>query len=78
MEKLFAAFHDVFPNLTQAELTPETLLADIDDWDSMNNVTLMLVLERDFGVSLADVEVTGKTQVAELIALLQERGAWSA
>ncbi|AVH61055.1 acyl carrier protein [Streptomyces dengpaensis] len=36
----------------EAGLTPATLLADIEGWDSVNQMRLLLHLERDLAASL--------------------------
>ena len=45
---------------TDSVLTPDTVLADLDEWDSLAQMATMSFLNRNFGI---------KTNIAELAAL---------
>ena len=54
-------------------LTPETTAADVENWDSLNNIRLMAQIESEFGMRFTTSELTGLKNVGELVAILQAR-----
>lgn len=53
-------------------ITPETTAADVDTWDSMNHVRLIVAMEQDFGISMPMEQVSGLQNVGEMVALVDE------
>jgi len=51
-------------------LTEATTADDVDEWDSLNHVKLMIALEADFGIRFATSEITAPNNVGELIDLI--------
>jgi acyl carrier protein len=47
--KLTAVFRDVFDE-DQLQLTPETTADDVDGWDSLTHIRLVLAVSKAFGV----------------------------
>ncbi len=58
-------FHD--PSL---EIGPETTARDIEEWDSLNHVTLILAIETHFGVRFRLHEVAELQSVGQLFDLI--------
>ena len=54
-------------------LTPETTAADVENWDSLNNIRLMAQIESEFEMRFTTFELTGLKNVGELVAILQAR-----
>ena len=54
-------------------VTPETTAADIENWDSLNNIRLMAQIESEFEMRFTTFELTGLKNVGELVAILQAR-----
>ena len=52
-------------------LTPETTAADVENWDSLNNIRLMAQIESEFEMRFTTFELTGLKNVGELVAILQ-------
>lgn len=61
-----------------ANLSPELRLGDIGGWDSMNAVTFTFELETAFDVTLGETTFTANQTIADVLAVLRERGAASA
>ncbi len=54
--RLEACFLTVFPDLPRAQVAAATMTS-VEEWDSVISVTLLSVVEEEFGVSLgSDVE----------------------
>lgn len=69
-EKLTAIFRDVFDD---EDLTPRPEMSadDVEDWDSLSHIRLMLSVEKTFGVRFSTVELGGLKTVGDLAALVQ-------
>lgn len=55
------------------EVTPDATFAQLD-LDSLGIVEFALVAEKEFGVALAEDDVTPKARVADAVALLTAKG----
>ena len=68
-EKLQTVFRDVFED-DELEINAETTAADIEGWDSLAHVTLMINVEKRFGVKFRSSEVARLKRVGELMDLV--------
>lgn len=67
--KLQQVFQDVFDDST-IEIRPEMTARDLDGWDSLNHLRLILAVERAFKLRLPSTKVSGLKNVGELIDLI--------
>lgn len=51
----------------------ETTADDVDGWDSLAHVRLLMNIEREFGVSMTDEAVERVSNVGELARFVQRR-----
>lgn len=65
---------DIF-GIDDVQLHPETTAADVENWDSLNNIRLMAEVESEFGMRFTTAELTGLKNVGELVAILAARSA---
>jgi acyl carrier protein len=65
-------FRDVFDDPDIA-LRDETSAADIKGWDSLNNVRLVVLIERHFKIRFSTGEVVSLKNVGELLKLIEAR-----
>ena len=68
-ERLNEVFRDFFDD-DEIELTPETTAEDIEDWDSLNHITLMAAVEEEFGVRFTMGQVSGMKNVGEMVEII--------
>ena len=54
-------------------LARDTTAADIEDWDSLMHVTLMVSLESSFGIRFSSSEVASFKNIGELLDLIEAR-----
>jgi acyl carrier protein len=54
-------------------LSPETTARDVENWDSLSHVRLMLTVEKSFGVKFSAAEIGRLKNVGSLVTLLQDR-----
>lgn len=67
--KLNEIFRDLF-DLPELELTPDMSAEDIDEWDSVNHVMLVVQVEREFKVKFHTAEVEEMKNVGDLVRLV--------
>ena len=73
MEEIYERLNEVFRGFfddDEIELTPETTAEDIEDWDSLNHITLMSAVEEEFGVRFTMGQVSGMKNVGEMAEII--------
>ena len=55
------------------DLTQETLIRDIPEWDSLNNMHIVVKLEKALGFDFQQSDFEGLTTVGELVNLIIRR-----
>lgn len=70
--ELEQVIRDLF-NDESIKIDDSTTAADIKGWDSLNNIKLMIQVERKFGFRFKTSEVAGLRNVGELVKIIQER-----
>ena len=68
--QLYQIFCDVL-DIDDINLTAKTTSADVQGWDSLAHINLILAVERHFKVRFATTEIGGLTDVGELVALIE-------
>ena len=72
LKKLEPIFHDMFENST-FELGPETTAKDVEEWDSLQHIRLMLAIEVAFGIKFATGEISSYENVGELVTAIERK-----
>ena len=72
IERLNRVFREVLED-DSIVLAPSTTAADIDGWDSLSHVQLVLAAEREFSVRLRASEIGGLENVGAFIELLERK-----
>jgi acyl carrier protein len=54
-------------------LRKETTAADVDGWDSVAHVMLILASERQFGIKFESAEIANAANVGEFIDLIESK-----
>ena len=62
---------DVFDE-EELEISPETTAHDVEEWDSINYVRLIVAIEGQFGIRLPIEKVNDLRNVGELVVLVDE------
>ena len=65
-------FHELFAE-DDIVLRPETSAADIDGWDSFNNLNIMVAVESRFGIKMNTQEIEGLKNIGDLVSLVLTR-----
>lgn len=67
---------DVFRNIFEDDsllISRDTTAQDIESWDSVQNVTLMLEVETEFGVRFSTSEMAYLKNVGDLVDLIDKK-----
>ena len=70
--RLTAIFRTVFdePDL---QLTRDMTATDVPAWDSLSHITLIVAVEREFGIRFTTAEVAALMNVGDLADLVQKK-----
>ena len=71
-DKLTAVFRDVFDEDDLA-LKPSTTADDVDGWDSLSHIRLVLAVSKAFGVKFSASEVGNLKNVGEFADLIKKK-----
>lgn len=65
--KLNEIFIDVLDLDESPNLTDETTADDLEAWDSLSNVQLVVAIEKQFGIKFTSYEISSWIDVGELV-----------
>jgi acyl carrier protein len=72
IDRLQALFITVFDN-DSIRVTPQLTADDVDEWDSLSHINLMLAIELEFGIEFDPSEIQTFANVGELIASFEKK-----
>lgn len=72
LEKLEEIFRDVFDD-EEISITEETSAEDIEDWDSLMHISLIMAIEGNFDTKFAMDEVISFKNVGGIVDALEKR-----
>jgi acyl carrier protein len=72
LARLNLVFREVF-DADDLEISKVTNAEDIEGWDSLMHVTLMLRVEKAFGVRFTSSQVAGLENVGQLVELIDAK-----
>jgi Acyl carrier protein len=67
-------FRDTFGD-NQLSIGPETTANDIEAWDSLTHIQLLVTLEKAFGMRFNTGEMAGLASVGEMVELIAKRSS---
>ena len=71
-ERLNNVFRDVFDD-ESIVVKPETTANDIEDWDSLEHINLVVAVEQEFGMKFNMNEVTTMKDVGDMVEIIISR-----
>lgn len=71
-EELTKVFREEFED-QDIELCEETTADDIEEWDSLEHINLIVAVEEHFGIKFSMGEVTGMKNVGAMADIIAER-----
>jgi acyl carrier protein len=67
-----SVFREVFDD-DELILKPELTADDVDGWDSLSHIRLILSVQKKFGVKFSPIEMNRLKNVGDLIALTKDK-----
>ena len=74
LERLQKVFSTVFDN-EAIEITPELTADDVDEWDSLSHINLMIAIELEFNIEFDQSEIQNFANVGELVSTIEKKVA---
>jgi len=71
-QRLTGIFQDVFDE-DSIEVTPKLSADDVDGWDSLTHIRLILTIEKVFKIKFSTSEIGKLENVGDLVALIQAK-----
>jgi acyl carrier protein len=65
-------FQEVFED-EQLSIGPETTADDIEGWDSLTHIQLLVIIEKAFRIRFNTGEIAGLANVGEMVELIARR-----
>lgn len=72
LQKLEVIFRDVLDN-DEIVLTEDTTADDIEEWDSLSHIQLIVAIEKGFGIKLSAREVRELADVGEMVLCIADK-----
>ena len=72
LEQLRGVFDEVFEGHS-AEISESTTANDIEDWDSLTNIELMVAVEKKFNIKLTSSDINNLQNVGDLCRVVQTK-----
>jgi acyl carrier protein len=73
---IYARLKDIFEDVFDDDsivVTPQLTAKDVDGWDSLNHIRLILTIEKAFKIKFSTSEIGSLENVGDLVALIQAR-----
>jgi len=71
-EKLTELFRDIFDD-DDIVIGDDTTAADVEGWDSLTNIRLILAVETAFGIRLSAAQVSALAQLGDLVSVIERK-----
>lgn len=71
-DRLVPIFEDLF-DIEDQPLTPETTADDVDGWDSLNHIRLILAIQKEFKIKFSATEIGELPNLGALVAVIASK-----
>lgn len=66
LAKVQEVFQDILDN-EDIELTVDTTAEDVEEWDSLSHVQLVVAIEKEFGIKFTSKEIMSWAKIGDMI-----------
>ncbi len=71
-ERVVGIFRDIFDD-PSLEISDQTTAADVDEWDSLAHINLVVAMEKEFKIKFALGELQAMRNVGDMMALIEKK-----
>jgi len=78
LDEIYRKMTDIFQDVFDDEsivVTPELTAQDVAEWDSLNHIRLILIVQKTFGISFSAAQTANLKNVGDLADLIQSKMA---
>ncbi len=75
-DEIYARLNQIFRDMFSDDsivLTPNTTASDIEEWDSVSHITIIVAVEVEFGVKFKTGEVESLKNIGEMVAIIERK-----
>lgn len=75
-EQILSDVQEIFRTILDQEnlvLKPETTASDVEDWDSLSHIQLVVAIEKHFKIRFTSKEIQSWKNVEEMISSIQSK-----
>ncbi|MBO5594789.1 MAG: acyl carrier protein [Prevotella sp.] len=76
-EEIFSKLNEIFIDVLDLEddieLTDETSANDIEEWDSLSHIQLIVAIEKAFDIKFTSLEIMKWRNVGEMVSSMEEK-----
>ena len=76
-EEIFSKLNEIFEDVLDLDETPNlsdgTSADDIEEWDSLSHIQLIVAIEKAFGIKFTSLEIMKWANVGDMVNTMQER-----
>lgn len=58
-------------DVEEGSLSPETLLSDVDEWDSISALSLIVMLDENFDRTISGAQIKALASVKDILAYME-------
>ncbi|MEP7263874.1 MAG: acyl carrier protein [Bacteroidota bacterium] len=73
LEQINAIFKDTLDN-DEVTVAETTIAADVDDWDSLTHIQLVVAIEKHFKIKFTSWDIQSWNNVGEMMNTIQAKG----
>lgn len=73
MKDFIENFKEILDEPEEIKLSPETSFKDIDEWDSLTNLSLIAMVDSDYNVKLNADEINESETLLDLFTLIKSK-----
>ncbi len=72
--QIYSDLEEIFEDVldSSVELSPDTTAEDVEGWDSLGHIRLIIAIEKAFKVKFTAAEVSSLSNVGDLAALIEQ------
>jgi acyl carrier protein len=72
LQKLSELMEDTF-DIENVKIDEDTTAEDIEEWDSLSHIRLVVAVEREFGIKFKNSELEGLMKVGDFVKLIDSK-----